>query len=290
MPLSPELLAIGAALAYAAADTLARTALHHSAPLPATLFLLLAQALFLGVLAVLDGTLPPFAWKGLMWFLIGGLFNPGLFLLFFLIGMERLGVSRAAPLKGTSPLFGAMLAVAFLGERPTPWHYVGIILVVAGILLISWEQGRQVRKKMDLVFPLLAAVSSGTAVNFYKLGLDSMKAPLLGALIATLLGLALFSLTFALLPGRGRGWPGIRATPFFVLAALGAALGHYLLFFALSLGKVTLVLPLVQTSPLLVVLLAFLFLRQWERITPQVVLGALLTVGGASLISSVQPR
>ena len=60
-----------------------------------------------------------------------------MFAIFFMIGISRLGVSRAAPIKGTSPLFGAFLAILFLGERPAWFHLAGIVLVVAGVALVS---------------------------------------------------------------------------------------------------------------------------------------------------------
>ena len=44
-------------------------------------------------------------------------------------------------------------------------------------------------------------------------------------------------------------------------------------------------LPLIQTSPLFVVLLSLVVLRQAERITWRVPAGAVLTVGGAILVN-----
>lgn len=52
---------------------------------------------------------------------------------FFNRGVELIGANRAAPFFHLISLFGAVLAVAFLGERPAPFHAVGFALVLAGV-------------------------------------------------------------------------------------------------------------------------------------------------------------
>jgi uncharacterized membrane protein len=59
----------------------------------------------------------------------------------------------------------------------------------------------------------------------------------------------------------------------------------YGFIYALGGGQASVVLTLAQTSPLLVVLISVLFLRQLERVTPRLAIGALLTVGGGALAS-----
>lgn len=54
---------------------------------------------------------------------------------------------------------------------------------------------------------------------------------------------------------------------------------------ALSLGDVSVVVPLVNTNPLFIVILSALFLKDLEKVTGLVVTGALLIVGGVGLIT-----
>jgi len=52
-------------------------------------------------------------------------------------GVELIGANRAAPFIHLVPVFGSIMAVAFLGERFELFHAVGYALVVAGITLAA---------------------------------------------------------------------------------------------------------------------------------------------------------
>jgi len=55
-------------------------------------------------------------------------------------------------------------------------------------------------------------------------------------------------------------------------------------FSALNVGKVVRVEPLIASNPLLTILWVGIFLRQIERISARIVLGALFTVMGTTLV------
>ena len=57
--------------------------------------------------------------------------------LFFNRAVELIGAGRAGQSAHLMPVFGAALAVAFLGERFQLYHVVGIALIAAGIVLAS---------------------------------------------------------------------------------------------------------------------------------------------------------
>jgi drug/metabolite transporter (DMT)-like permease len=50
--------------------------------------------------------------------------------------IHRVGVNRAAIFVNLMPVFGAIFAIAFLGERLFLFHVIGAILVFAGIVLV----------------------------------------------------------------------------------------------------------------------------------------------------------
>ncbi len=58
-------------------------------------------------------------------------------------------------------------------------------------------------------------------------------------------------------------------------------------FYALGLGKIVVVDPLVNASPVLSLILTTLFLKDLESITPRVILGAECTVVGSILVVTV---
>ncbi|MGA0533084.1 DMT family transporter [Hansschlegelia sp. KR7-227] len=57
--------------------------------------------------------------------------------IFFIRGVELIGANRAGPFFHLMPLFGAALAILFLGERPQPFHAVGFALVLAGVAVAT---------------------------------------------------------------------------------------------------------------------------------------------------------
>jgi drug/metabolite transporter (DMT)-like permease len=57
--------------------------------------------------------------------------------LFFNRAVELIGAARAGQSAHLMPVFGAALAVLFLGERFRVYHAVGILLIAAGILLAT---------------------------------------------------------------------------------------------------------------------------------------------------------
>jgi drug/metabolite transporter (DMT)-like permease len=55
-------------------------------------------------------------------------------------GVQLIGANRAAPFFHVVPVFGAVMAMVFLGERPQPFHFIGFALVLAGVYVASRRQ------------------------------------------------------------------------------------------------------------------------------------------------------
>ena len=52
-------------------------------------------------------------------------------------GVQLIGANRAAPFFHVVPVFGAVMAIMFLGERPQLFHIVGFALVLTGVFIAS---------------------------------------------------------------------------------------------------------------------------------------------------------
>jgi drug/metabolite transporter (DMT)-like permease len=55
-------------------------------------------------------------------------------------GVQLIGANRAAPFFHVVPVFGAAMAIAFLGERPQAFHVIGFALVLTGVYVASRKQ------------------------------------------------------------------------------------------------------------------------------------------------------
>jgi drug/metabolite transporter (DMT)-like permease len=55
-------------------------------------------------------------------------------------GVQLIGANRAAPFFHVVPVFGSVMAMVFLGERPQLFHVVGFALVLSGVFVASRKQ------------------------------------------------------------------------------------------------------------------------------------------------------
>jgi drug/metabolite transporter (DMT)-like permease len=52
-------------------------------------------------------------------------------------GVQLIGANRAAPFFHVVPVFGTIMSIAFLGEHPQLFHFVGFALVLTGVFVAS---------------------------------------------------------------------------------------------------------------------------------------------------------
>jgi drug/metabolite transporter (DMT)-like permease len=57
-------------------------------------------------------------------------------------GVELIGANRAAPFFHVVPVFGAAMAIVFLGERPQLFHLIGFALVLTGVFVAARKPAR----------------------------------------------------------------------------------------------------------------------------------------------------
>ena len=92
--------------------------------------------------------LPLLCWRGL-WpalrqhagpvFLVG-LFNSGLPFALYAYALLHITTGLSAILNATAPLFGALIAWAWLGERPGRSRALGLAIGFAGVTMLSWQK------------------------------------------------------------------------------------------------------------------------------------------------------
>ncbi len=280
-----EYLAIQASLCFAVAHILNRRGLVTSNAITASLFSIFLSAVVLWAMVPFFVPLSSFRSPAIWYFLVGGIFAPGLGRLMALIGIERLGVGRSIPLSNASPMLASVMAVVLMGERWTPQNFFGTFLVILGIVILSMKETGQTRwRRIDLIYPVMAAFSFAISTNLRKLGLLIDNVPLMAAAITSTTALLFAVVVFQAqggrhvfrLPRSSFGW--------FLAGGLSTTAAMLSVFYALSSGRVVIVDPLVNTNPVLVLPLSALFLRDLEAITFRIVAGATCTVVGTILV------
>jgi drug/metabolite transporter (DMT)-like permease len=68
-------------------------------------------------------------------------------------GVQLIGANRAAPFFHVVPVFGSVMAMVFLGERPQLFHIIGFALVLTGVFVASRASGSLSRPARDAPAP-----------------------------------------------------------------------------------------------------------------------------------------
>lgn len=194
-------------------------------------------------------------------------------------GLAVGAMAVVAPLSATGPLVPVAVGVA-RGERPEPVQWLGVLVALVGVLLLSREEVSSRRVAAGALLGVVAAVGFGT----FFVALDAASAG--GALWPTLVlrsagALAILAVALVVRPPL----PRTRASlaPLFAVGTLDMA-ANGLFAAASSRGLVSLVSVLASLYPAVVVLLAIATLG--ERLTRLRAAGAGAALVGAALISA----
>lgn len=280
-----EYFSLQAALCFAISHILIRRGLVDSNALTGAFVSLGMTALILWLLLPFFVSFSSLWTPAIGYFLAGGIFAPGLGRTLTYVGIERVGVARSVPISNASPLFASLIAVFLLGEIWTLQNFLGTTFVIAGITILSASHAGQADwRALDLIYPVLAALAFAISSNLRKMGLLVNNTPLMAAAVtaATAFG---FAVGLLRLRGGRRALRLSRANlKWFCGAGIAQTSAMLSVFYALSFGEVVVVEPLSASNPVLSLILSALFLKDLEKITARVVLGALCTVAGTILV------
>ncbi|MSP40096.1 MAG: DMT family transporter [Deltaproteobacteria bacterium] len=281
-----QIIALSAAMAYAMSFILSKRGMRHSTPITITFVSLLMQTLVLLGIVILFTGVPPMTPYVYFLFIVAGVLQMAVRQLTY-IGIEKIGAARSGPIRASVPLWSAAVAIIFLGERITWPIALGTLLVVGGILLISWRSEESVTdfRRWYVIAPLLAAILGGIVYPLRRYTLQISDDPIYFGAIIGVVGLICTMLFLAAPSTKDKLVWHRRSVGYFIVGGSLESLGLLLVLYALSFGPVVMVTPLTATLPLWVVLGSKLFLSDVEKITSQTVVGAILVVAGTVAIA-----
>lgn len=283
----PEIVAIFSAMGWAGDSVLVRLGLRQSNIFAAMLVSYAVSVTCIWTYILITTPLDFLRSPAMIYFLVSGCLQPLFARALYYEALIRLGVSRAGPLRGAEPLFATAIAVAVLHEQPTMPVYVGTLLIVGSIWAISSRQsGESNWRLLDIFLPLGAALVSAISQSLRKQGLNILPDPFVAAATVTSVTLTLFMIFLFSTKRTAQLRMRRESFLFFLIAALVALLAQVSNFIALSRADVSVIIPLLNTTPLFTVLFSSLFLRGMETITPRIILGAALMVAGVITITS----
>ena len=291
MPSTFLLLALAAALFFGVEPVFSKRGLAAGGTwVENTLAMLLVRtALFWSALLVVTGGEAPFAGMSLQVgavFAVASIISSGVGRGSFYVGVHRTGSSVAGAVTNVRPLFAVLIGGVWLGEAVTPTMALGAVVLVAGLLAITFSGGGDIGgwSVRDLSFPLLAAVLFATGNAIRRFGFTISEVTTLQAI--TVGETVAFVLVAGVAATRLRGITRSRRVhAAFLGSGLTAGLGLLALFGALRRGPVSVADPIAGLAPLFTLALTVAVLGDVERVTPRLVVGVGLAVVGVFLIS-----
>lgn len=286
-PLFAEIIAICSAMGWATDSILVRFGLRRSNIFAAMLVSYAVSVSCMWAYLIATTPLDFLGSPAMIYYVISGCMQPLFARALFYEGITRIGVARAGPLRGVEPLFATAIAVIFLYERPGWLVLFGTLLIVGSLWLISGKQQGEARWRLiDALFPIGAALISAISQTLRKQALAIVPDPIVAVAVVTTVSLILL-IGFVLATGRAAQLRMERAGALFFLgAAFIAAAAQVANFVALASGQLSVIIPLLNTTPLFTVLFSAVFLRNIETVNLRIVLGAALMVGGVVLITA----
>lgn len=200
----------------------------------------------------------------------------------WMTSLEHTSVASSVVLVTTQPLWVFLLSVLFLAEKPTPRMWLGLVVALAGSVLVTFTEGAGGESRL---YGNLLALGGAVAMACYFL---------LGRRLRPQLPLALYSLLVyggaALVLGflillRGlplRGFNSFTWLMFVALALVPTVLGHNSLNWALKYLPATMVSVTILGEPLGASIMAVFVLREVPSLLEA--FGSLITLLGIYLV------
>jgi DME family drug/metabolite transporter len=283
--MSPQLLAVLTSIWYAGALVSSRRGLQYSTPTTVTLVSILVQNVTLWGAVFMLGGIPDVSWVAVWIFCIVGIFQTAVRLLAY-TGVLKIGASRSSALQSISPLVSATIAITVLGEPVTGLIIGGTVLVVTGIVLVSWKAERELPsfRWWHLLLPVLAACLTGMNHPMRRYALSLSNEPLFFSAFMGFVSLVGFVIYMVSAPhGRRLIWERQALWPF-LWTGIFETLSIVFIITALSIGPVVVIAPIAATYPVWALLGAKLFLRDVEHITLKTIAGIFSVVAGTVAI------
>lgn len=299
----PWMLALGAAAGFAIYTVIleygmAWADIKQSVSMAAAFYSTLTVTIGFWALALIRGIPAGTLTVGKLWpFLVAGVAYPALFRFLYFEGVDRVGASITGALMGAYPAISVVLAVILLQENLSAVSGFGIVLIIGGVVLLQFTRGSEqgadiedvVTEKLvtaefrDLVYPITAMLFTGGAFVLIDYGLAQFPDPIVATAVTQTPALILFTGWAMFTGSRGGYRVGRAALGAFILGGGFNFLAWLANFFALQLGDVITVVPLLNTMPLLIMALTYGIQREVPR-SGRVLTAVIVIVAGASLV------
>lgn len=295
-----ELLALLSALGFTSRAVLIRRGLMEENPgiVWEINFVIFLTSLLLFLLVICIATLFGFniiqeinslTYAAILLLVLQGALGPVVGAFLITTAIAQIGASHSSALwGGSNPLFAILLAIMFLGERPSLFGIIGVVMIVCGILIVGYQNHAGTIALLDKtkVAGGIIALLSGLFFAFSQIARGAAirqgATPNTGFFIGVITALITLTLICRIKSGNFKFLKHInrKSLLYYSGSGLGSLIGSYALLTAFTFVPVWKAIAIRNSQPLFAIILAWLILKKAETINLRIVLGAsLITMG-----------
>lgn len=225
------------------------------------------------------------------WLLFSGLIGFVLGDLFLFQAFVEVGSRISQLIMSIVPPITAILGFFLLGERITPMALLGMAITLSGIALVILMKGPGEKKvKLShsikgLTFAFLGACGQASGLVLSKFGMGSYD-PFAATQIRIIAGIFGFIIVITFLKGWGKFHSALKNRQAVKWVSLGSVFGPFLgvafSLLAVQLAPTGVVSTLTSLTPILLIPVSIFGFK--EKVRPQEILGALISLIGVSLL------
>lgn len=251
--------------------------------------------MFLSIQLGLSPSWPAWNWLAFANFALAGVFATFLGRWLFFESIVSLGAARASAFQVSSPIFVALFGAALFGDKLSLGVSAGIVTTVGGLVILSLSgrntmiaDANQQRTQYSRLLILGLGASAAYAIGnlFRGAAIRAWNEPIFGALIGALSGL-LLHLIFSKEP---QSWvKAVRSGNrhglyLYVISGILTITGQILMIASMAFIPIATAAVITLCTPLLVLPLSYLWLKNHDNINFYTVLGVLLSVSGVAIV------
>jgi drug/metabolite transporter (DMT)-like permease len=289
-----EFFALGSAMVWALAVILFRRSGETLPPFELNLFKnLVGLALLAPTIVLFEGLrLPDYSITELALVFVSGLLGIAVADTWYLRALNMMGASRTGIVSSLFSPFVILLSAVFLGERLGGWQWLGFLLVMSGVLLVTWRSNRVTVEPADVtrgvlygagaMFMMAAGVVMVKEILETRSFLWTVELRMVGGAAGMLLYILIYSRWQSVRHNfsQPQAWARVTFASF-----LGSYFALILWLLGYKLIDASVASVLNETNGSFIVFLAWLMLG--EQINRRKVTGLCLTLGGVIIMMTV---
>ena len=202
--------------------------------------------------------------------------------------IRLIGANKSFAISRVNSLFAVFFGVIFLKESLTAWLSLGVLCIIVGAVLASFERKEETSRLQarGVFFSLGGALCVAINAVLIKSVIDEVGSPYAAAFISYLVAFVLWSVLLLRKEQRDQILRLKRSSlVLLVIAGVLALAGQLLRYAALQYSPVSVVQPLIATIVLFTLFFSFLINRKIDVFNRKVITGIILVVAWVCLIS-----